>query len=620
MSESSAEECVLCANSPTAWAVLDCGHVLCCPCALRLRLKPADPAKARSCIFCHQRSAKVVVTREPAVEPVADVSRLYPAADSGPLSEVYAADQGMLDEISYLTDLWCPRYADCHVQRPFDSIERLQQHLIHQHKVSFCSVCLEAKPVFVGEQRLYSQRQLQRHESTRERCDLDESNFGGHPECLFCKRRVYDGEALYMHMQETHFSCGLCEQRGGGLRELRYYRSEPQLRQHTRDAHYYCGRCDQEHAADAEKHWTEWSFDSEIELAAHMRTAHGSKQTLQLGFGSRGAAGSAGRGAPSAAAAAAADADRAASAAGSVITFDFGGRAESVSIFEFGGGDGGGRGRGRRGQQQGGNGYVSNLAQRRSRSDSHSPTPGGASNPDQELMRALKRALGGDAGRFNRLRLLGAQLMSGAATPQEYHDNAAELFGGVENLREVLPDILELLPESQQSKREGLRLINHQRITHPQAASPPPEPPPEQPRGGRKGKKGQKDTAAAEEQRKKQRAQELADQAVALAQRERGGGTPPKSGGARATTPKRDGRTTPPRPATWATAAGAGDSVPSVEDFPALPGQRRREPKTVRPAAAAGGGRGAGIRAGGGRASGGVWAQKAQARERGGVR
>lgn len=75
----------------------------------------------------------------------------------------------------------------------------------------FCPLCLEGRKVFLGEQLLYSPRELEAH--TR-RGDaegaLAESGFRGHPECRFCERHFYGENELYTHMHTQHEQCFLC--------------------------------------------------------------------------------------------------------------------------------------------------------------------------------------------------------------------------------------------------------------------------------------------------------------------------------------------------------------------------------------------------------------------------
>lgn len=67
------------------------------------------------------------------------------------------------------------------------------------------------KQVFISEQVLYSKADLERHMRTGDDAGpLAESGFKGHPLCRFCKKRFYDGDELYRHMESAHEHCFLC--------------------------------------------------------------------------------------------------------------------------------------------------------------------------------------------------------------------------------------------------------------------------------------------------------------------------------------------------------------------------------------------------------------------------
>jgi hypothetical protein len=65
--------------------------------------------------------------------------------------------------------------------------------------------------VFISEQVLYSKADLERHYRTGDDAGpLAEAGFKGHPLCRFCKKRFYDGDELYRHMENSHEHCFLC--------------------------------------------------------------------------------------------------------------------------------------------------------------------------------------------------------------------------------------------------------------------------------------------------------------------------------------------------------------------------------------------------------------------------
>ena len=71
---------------------------------------------------------------------------------------------------------------------PHSSSEDLQAHLRSVHHLVMCSLCLEHRKIFIGEQHLYTPSQLQSHLSARDQ----QSPQHGHPLCNMCNQRFYD--------------------------------------------------------------------------------------------------------------------------------------------------------------------------------------------------------------------------------------------------------------------------------------------------------------------------------------------------------------------------------------------------------------------------------------------
>jgi hypothetical protein len=65
--------------------------------------------------------------------------------------------------------------------------------------------------VFIGEQVLYSKADLDRHLRTGDDSGpMAEAGFKGHPLCRFCKKRFFDNDDLYKHMETSHDHCHIC--------------------------------------------------------------------------------------------------------------------------------------------------------------------------------------------------------------------------------------------------------------------------------------------------------------------------------------------------------------------------------------------------------------------------
>eukprot|EP01062_Namystynia_karyoxenos_P043795 TRINITY_DN32083_c0_g1_i1.p1 TRINITY_DN32083_c0_g1~~TRINITY_DN32083_c0_g1_i1.p1 ORF type:complete len:315 (+),score=84.10 TRINITY_DN32083_c0_g1_i1:79-945(+) len=90
--------------------------------------------------------------------------------------------------------------------------------------------------------------------------------------------------------------------------------------------------------------------------------------------------------------------------------------------------------------------------------------PPGAGAPDAaerreqnvQLMRRMKRLLGGSDERLAQFRLLSSDYLKGSITSTEYYRSMQGFFGG--KIDDIYPDLVELLPDPQ--KREALRLVH----------------------------------------------------------------------------------------------------------------------------------------------------------------
>jgi E3 ubiquitin-protein ligase ZNF598 len=113
------------------------------------------------------------------------------------------------------------------------SVQGLKDHLKDRHDQHLCEVCLEHKKAFLGEQARYTRAALDVHTAKGD----PGRGFFGHPQCKFCKRRLYDADQLYDHLMKQHFACDICE--GRGIRH-NFYRNYGDLQRHFRAEHFLC--------------------------------------------------------------------------------------------------------------------------------------------------------------------------------------------------------------------------------------------------------------------------------------------------------------------------------------------------------------------------------------------
>lgn len=69
--------------------------------------------------------------------------------------------------------------------------------------------------VFICEQKLYTQAQLDQHtrtgDSEADGSETERGGFMGHPICEFCQNPFYGENELYSHMSTEHYTCHICQ-------------------------------------------------------------------------------------------------------------------------------------------------------------------------------------------------------------------------------------------------------------------------------------------------------------------------------------------------------------------------------------------------------------------------
>lgn len=215
-------DCWVCCQEMQFHAVGSCGHNdMCMRCALRLRILLKD----YRCPICKAELERVLITDNP-TRTLEEYPRLSPVeAEHGFLFE----NREAYDIMQQLTTFCC-WLKGCEKLRSRSFTQaNLRKHIESFHKLRFCDICLKNRIVFLCEQRLYTAQELERHIAQGDK-DLP-----GHPECLFCRVKYFDDQDLKRHLQEKHFSCGICE-----ASPLLFYEDYEKLKQHFIKAHYFC--------------------------------------------------------------------------------------------------------------------------------------------------------------------------------------------------------------------------------------------------------------------------------------------------------------------------------------------------------------------------------------------
>jgi hypothetical protein len=307
-------ECLLCSEVIHCYGVFNCGHFVCDLCALRMRTfagANANVAQAAAnamtaasalprgasrhpvaslCPVCRTEVKELLVTSEP--PPSEDG---YPPATLTAISEravpsgsVHARLDGdkARARASLLTLFFCPLEQCWEVdpvtgaasQDAFVSLELLKEHLKIDHHMKHCKFCLDYRPAFLSEQRVYTDKEMDQHH--RGHCKKDPASFVGHPPCLFCGQRFYEGDALLKHMRFTHIFCELCN---ANEFIFVFYKNRDMLHTHCQRQHRVC-----EHRNCSNKDFMERTFRDELALQAHMAREHGEKEAklsaASLGF------------------------------------------------------------------------------------------------------------------------------------------------------------------------------------------------------------------------------------------------------------------------------------------------------------------------------------------------
>eukprot|EP00771_Trimastix_marina_P001163 gnl/Trimastix_PCT/2213.p1 GENE.gnl/Trimastix_PCT/2213~~gnl/Trimastix_PCT/2213.p1 ORF type:complete len:1095 (+),score=218.07 gnl/Trimastix_PCT/2213:296-3286(+) len=166
---------------------------------------------------------------------------------------IYYDDPEIQSQFNQWLSIRCPK-----CMKPFDSLDRLANHVRGAHHLHLCHLCLKNRPVFCHEQTCYTHTGLQDHMAGRH----PEENFTGHPQCKFCGgKSFYDEEALREHMTKCHMRCEICHRNG---RCDEYYPNYRELEKHSRQEHFPC-----EHPE-----CRGLVFANEIDLKAHQLQTH----------------------------------------------------------------------------------------------------------------------------------------------------------------------------------------------------------------------------------------------------------------------------------------------------------------------------------------------------------
>jgi hypothetical protein len=222
------DTCILCVNKLQTVALGECGHkAVCYFCVLRLRWVMSRTV----CSICKVDLGMVYVT--------SDFSAKYEdfPREGKPLIKDYSDQNVFFEDKSIYEYMVRMRSYRCLVKgcnkQMFDK-KALEGHMKTQHNRIVCPICFKNRPVFIGEQFIYSSQKLADHMKYGEYCS--DLMIKPHPRCSFCNESFYTEEPLLDHLSKQHMSCHLCSEKDKYV----YYKDYMELETHFQKSHYLC--------------------------------------------------------------------------------------------------------------------------------------------------------------------------------------------------------------------------------------------------------------------------------------------------------------------------------------------------------------------------------------------
>ncbi|KAL7735453.1 hypothetical protein ACLKA6_019564 [Drosophila palustris] len=268
--------CVVCFKNVEIYSIGDCDHPVCYECSTRMRVL----CQQNECPICRHVLSKVLFTLEKLPYRELEASNRSDFYSKKYRIGFWSAD--IQQKFYQLLDHPCPK---CDAP-PYRTFQALRNHVLREHNMYFCDLCVETLKIFTFERRCYTQAELVVHNT---KGDPDNTSHRGHPLCEYCNQRYVDRDELFRHLRRDHYFCHFCD--ADGCND--FYNVYADLADHFRKEHYLCeeGKCATEEFTGA--------FRNEIEYKAHVASVHGkslnkqqAKQTrtlqLEITLGPRG--------------------------------------------------------------------------------------------------------------------------------------------------------------------------------------------------------------------------------------------------------------------------------------------------------------------------------------------
>ncbi|XP_049849963.1 uncharacterized protein LOC126320550 [Schistocerca gregaria] len=254
--------CVICCEPLEYYSIGRCGHTqVCAVCTIRMRELYGD----LNCCICKEELPSVVIVSAASRRDAESFRELESSLPSQVKStQCFERSQIVVADASYYRR--CRSYVElkCPACSPDSSVwtdmAALKKHVQSAHSKRFCDICLTYRKCFPREQKLYSASDYPAHLDAGD----PSIHIGGHPSCAYCRDRFYSTDELFMHCEQAHFKCFLCEKQNI---LYSYFKDYDHLEKHFSFRHYLC-----QEKQCLEKKFV--AFDTQYEFQVHFITTH----------------------------------------------------------------------------------------------------------------------------------------------------------------------------------------------------------------------------------------------------------------------------------------------------------------------------------------------------------
>ena len=145
----SSPTCCICTESIKYYAIPEvCNHnMICWTCILKQRLKLDD----LKCPMCKETSTRVLITDD----PTDNLQKPWGSKIEDTEKQLVFGRQDIWTDVRRKIGFYCQMCTDKAKGTPsrqFPSVPPLREHYVKFHKVDFCELCIESKPVLLFEQ------------------------------------------------------------------------------------------------------------------------------------------------------------------------------------------------------------------------------------------------------------------------------------------------------------------------------------------------------------------------------------------------------------------------------------------------------------------------------------